>query len=101
MTQKNNDDIANLERGQYELSAALQALQRDPDSKKTLSVMERFFGPKENAALYVAAGIIISCFVFLGLTAWLDSGLRLEIIKIIGAVFLAAVGFVGGLLAAK
>ena len=57
-----------------------------------------FLGTRENAVLYITSFIIILVLALLGTLMFIDEVLRPEILKIFGAMGLAAIGFIGGLL---
>ncbi len=57
-----------------------------------------YLGTRENAVLYLASFIVIVDLLLLGTLMVIDETLRPDILKIVGAIGLASIGFIGGLL---
>lgn len=56
------------------------------------------FGERENAALYIVSGILLISIFFLGAVMFIDENLRPDIVTTIGAIGVAVLGYIGGLL---
>ncbi|MBC8338845.1 MAG: hypothetical protein H8E39_09170 [Alphaproteobacteria bacterium] len=56
------------------------------------------FGTRENAAIYITGGIIILVLTLLGTLMFFDETLRSDLATAIGAIGIAAMGYIGGLI---
>ena len=56
------------------------------------------FGNRENAALYLTCSVLVICLFFLSVIMIIDDDLRSEITTTVGAIGVAVLGFIGGLL---
>jgi len=75
------------------------------DSKSDLSLLAneqrigfvgRVFGSKENAVLYLASIIILVVLTILTVFMFVDPGMRSDILKYVGAIGIAAIGYITG-----
>ena len=57
-----------------------------------------WFGSRENAALYFAGAVVLLALVVASIVGIAEPTLRPDLMKLLAAVAMAALGFVGGLL---
>jgi len=56
-----------------------------------------FLGSRENAVLYLASAILVLVLCLLGTLMFIDQNLRPDVLKILGAIGVATIGYIGGL----
>ena len=76
--------------GEAEAELRLQA--------QKLGKVGALFGTPDNAVLYIAGSVLIIVLSLLGALMFVDENLRPDIATTIGAIGLAALGYLGGLL---
>ena len=66
--------------------------------QQELGKVGEWFGSRENAALYFAFFLVSFALIILSLIAYGEPSLRSDIAKVVGAIGIAGLGFIGGLL---
>ncbi len=57
-----------------------------------------FLGSRENAVLYIASAILILILCLLGTLMLVDQNVRPDVLNILGAIGVATIGYIGGLI---
>lgn len=63
-----------------------------------MGTIGKFFGSRENAALYLTSGLMLTATIGLAVLAVVHPDARGELTRVLAAVVIGALGFIGGLL---